>query len=481
MEVSVSDGGTDISTHLWRQGLGTLSNLLDSRAVTSTELVQMSLSRLERLDPILNMFVHVDAERALRAAKEATRRQLEDRRLGPLDGIPVAVKDNLFVAGMPASWGSLLFRDHSPPQDDICVERLQAAGSIVIGKTTTPEFALSGRTESRLAGITRNPWDPTLTPGGSSGGSVAAVAAGIVPYAIGTDAGGSIRMPAGYTNLVGLRPSNGRIPRRYGFPPMALDFQAIGPVTRTVRDLELVLDVLAGPDARDPASSRLPPWRTALQRPLRLGWFTAIGDECADAAVTNAIEAAVSQLARLGCTIVPCGAPFDLSLLRGLWSTLTAAGAARVALRFPDRWRAEVTDSIAATIERGLALSATSYVEAMDQLAVFRADVSTKWGEFDALIMPTTPSPAWPVETEHPAEIGGQPGSAATQGMFCGWVNAVGYAGLSIPVAPHPDGRPVGMQIVAQLGNDAVVLEVARRLEADAPWDNRWPDVANAA
>jgi aspartyl-tRNA(Asn)/glutamyl-tRNA(Gln) amidotransferase subunit A len=481
MEVSVSDGGTDISAHLWRQGLGTLSNLLDSRAVTSTELVQMSLSRLERLDPILNMFVHVDAERALRAAKEATRRQLEDRRLGPLDGIPVAVKDNLFVAGMPASWGSLLFRDHSPPQDDICVERLQAAGSIVIGKTTTPEFALSGRTESRLAGITRNPWDPTLTPGGSSGGSVAAVAAGIVPYAIGTDAGGSIRMPAGYTNLVGLRPSNGRIPRRYGFPPMALDFQAIGPVTRTVRDLELVLDVLAGPDARDPASSRLPPWRTALQRPLRLGWFTAIGDECADAAVTNAIEAAVSQLARLGCTIVPCGAPFDLSLLRGLWSTLTAAGAARVALRFPDRWRAEVTDSIAATIERGLALSATSYVEAMDQLAVFRADVSTKWGEFDALIMPTTPSPAWPVETEHPAEIGGQPGSAATQGMFCGWVNAVGYAGLSIPVAPHPDGRPVGMQIVAQLGNDAVVLEVARRLEADAPWDNRWPDVANAA
>ena len=304
---------------------------------------------------------------------------------------------------------------------------------------------------------------------------------GIVPYAIGTDAGGSIRMPAGYTNLVGLRPSNGRIPRRYGFQPMALDFQVIGPVTRTVRDLELVLDVLAGPDARDPASSRLPPWGDTLRRPLRLGWFTAIGDECADAAVTNVIEAAIDQLARLGCTIVPCSAPFDLSVLRGIWSIFTAAGAARVALRFPDLWRAEVTESIAATVERGLALSATSYVEAMDQLAVFRADVSAGWGEFDALIMPTTPSPAWPVETEHPAEIGGRPGSAATQGMFCGWVNAVGYPGLSIPVAPHPDGRPVGMQIVAQIGNDAVVLEIARRLEADAAWGNRWPELADTA
>jgi aspartyl-tRNA(Asn)/glutamyl-tRNA(Gln) amidotransferase subunit A len=122
----VSDGGRDISAHLWRQDLSTLSNLLDSRAVTSTELVQMSMSRLDRLNPILNAFVHVDAERALRAAEEATRRQLEGRRLGKLDGIPVAVKDNLYVAGMPASWGSLLFRDHRPPQDDICVERLHA-------------------------------------------------------------------------------------------------------------------------------------------------------------------------------------------------------------------------------------------------------------------------------------------------------------------------------------------------------------------
>lgn len=465
-------------TVVWRQGIAGLSDMLDRNALTPTDLVGMSLARIAQLDTTLNAFVHVDTEGALRSAEAATKRQHDGRRLGPLDGIPVAVKDNLFVGDMPASWGSLLFRNHVPPQDDICVERLRAAGGIVIGKTTTPEFALSGRTESRLAGITRNPWDPALTPGGSSGGSVAAVAAGIVPYALGTDAGGSIRMPAAYTNLVGFRPSNGRIPRRFGFPPMALDFQVIGPVARTVGDLELVLDALAGPDARDPASSRLPPWKRASERPLRVGWFTAIGEQCSDAAVAHAVEAGVDQLGRLGCSIEARDAPFDLAMLQDLWGTLTAAGAARVALRFPDRWRTEVTDSIAATVERGLALPATSYVEAIDRLTTFRANVSACWGELDALIMPTTPSPAWPVGTEHPVEIGGRAGSAATQGMFCGWVNAVGYAGVSIPVAAHPDGRPIGMQIVTQLGNDAVALELARRIETVAPWHGRWPSLA---
>jgi aspartyl-tRNA(Asn)/glutamyl-tRNA(Gln) amidotransferase subunit A len=472
---------TKNDTEVWRQGIAGLSDMLNSGALTPVDLVRMSLSRIARLDTILNAFVHVDTEGALRSAEAATKRQRENRRLGPLDGIPVAVKDNLFVAGMPASWGSLLFRNHVPPQDDICVERLRAAGGIVIGKTTTPEFALSGRTESRLAGTTRNPWDPALTPGGSSGGSVAAVAAGIVPYALGTDAGGSIRMPAAYTSLVGFRPSNGRIPRRFGFPPMALDFQVIGPVTRTVGDLELVLDVLAGPDARDPASSRLAPWKEIFDRPLRVGWFTAIGEQGSDAAVASAIETGVDQLGRLGCIIKPGVAPFDLAMLQDLWGTLTAAGAARVARRFPDRWRNEITDSIAATVARGLALPATSYVEAIDRLTTFRAEVSARWGELDALIMPTTPSPAWPVEMEHPTAIGGRPGSAATQGMFCGWLNAVGYAGLSIPVTAHPDGRPIGMQIVTQLGNDAVALELARRLETVAPWHDRGPSLAETA
>jgi len=166
-----------ISTDLWRYDAVALSGLLDAGTVTPVELLDLFLARCERLNPVLNAFVHVDRAGAMRAAAAAASRQRRGERLGPLDGLPVAVKDNLFVAGMPASWGSLLFRGHYPEDDDLCVERLRAAGAVLIGKTTTPEFALSGRTESRIAGMTRNPWDPGLTPGGSSGGAVAAVAA----------------------------------------------------------------------------------------------------------------------------------------------------------------------------------------------------------------------------------------------------------------------------------------------------------------
>ena len=205
----------------WQLDATSLSALLDAREITPLQLLEQSLARLDALEPVLNAFTHVDRDGALAAARAATARQASGTRLSPLDGIPVSVKDNIFVAGMPARWGSLLFRDHVPDRDDICVERLRAAGAVIIGKTTTPEFALLGRTDSRLSGVTRSPWDPALTPGGSSGGAVASVAAGVTPLAIGTDMGGSTRLPASYTGLVGMRPSTGRLPRRFGFPPTA--------------------------------------------------------------------------------------------------------------------------------------------------------------------------------------------------------------------------------------------------------------------
>ncbi len=458
---------------VWRRDATALGGLLASGAVSPVALLDMYLERIARLQPVLNAFAHLDAEGARQAAKASAARQAAGARLGPLDGIPVAVKDNLFVAGLPANWGSLLFRDHVADRDDICVERLRAAGAVLVGKTTTPEFALSGRTESRIAGITRNPWNPALTPGGSSGGAVAAVAAGMVPLAIGTDAGGSTRMPAGYTGLVGLRPSNGRIPRRYGFPPMAVDFQAIGTFSRTVRDHRLLYGVLAGPDPRDPFSLRLPTPPPALARP-RIGWFTSIGTASADPTVTESATKALIALGNSGCDIVSCAAPFDLPLLQDMWAVLTSVGAARVAARFPDRWRDETTTPIAAIVGRGLCVSATAYAEALDKLALFRANLSAAWGEFDVLAMPTAPAPAWPVEAEHPPEVA----NATMQGMFCGWVNAAGYPGISLPAPPHPDGRPIGLHLVARFGAEALLLDLAERLEAAAPWADRWPALA---
>jgi aspartyl-tRNA(Asn)/glutamyl-tRNA(Gln) amidotransferase subunit A len=314
-----------------------------------------------------------------------------------------------------------------------------------------------------------------LTPGGSSGGASASVAAGITPLAIGTDMGGSTRLPAAYTGLVGMRPSTGRIPRRFGFPATCIDFQVIGPFARTIRDMRLLYGVLAGADPRDPYSQRFPPVPDVMPgRRVRIGWFTKIGDEGAVPEVAASVAAAVDGLAGANCAVAPVSAPFDLGALRAFHATLTAAAAARIVVRFPDRWRAETCDNVRTAAERGLAITAAAYVDALDALAAWRADVTEAWGDYDALILPTAAAPAWHAEDEAPPGL-----TPATQGMFGAWINAAGLPGISVPGQPHPDGRPIGVQIVAPFGHDAVVLEVAQRLETLAPWSDRWPALAS--
>ncbi|MBR0667376.1 amidase [Roseomonas hellenica] len=435
-------------------------------SVTPPELLEDSLARIGRSNAELGAFVHVDAEGAAEAARAAAGRQAAGMRLGPLDGVPVAVKDNLWVAGMPAHWGSRMWADFTPPVDDIPVERLRRAGAVIIGKTNTPEFALSGRTDSPLHGPARNPWDIRLTPGGSSGGSVAAVAAGLVPLALATDAGGSTRLPASYTGLFGMRPSNGRIARRHGFPPMALDFQAVGVLGRSLEDMELLLSCVAGPDARDPSSERVPDL-AGPDRPLRVGWCASIGEEGVDAEVAAAVAECASVLESAGCEVARREAPFDLALVRKVWGVISAAGAARAAELHPDRWRAEASGAIAAAASRGLGLSAVDYVRALDGLAEIRAGVAEAWGRMDLLLCPSAASPAWPLEDEFPRQVGDRPGHGVAQNIFATWVNAVGYPGLNVPVRPHADGRPRGVQVVGRFGADSMVLAAGRVLADD--------------
>ncbi|MBU8545346.1 MULTISPECIES: amidase [Roseomonadaceae] len=443
---------------------GMAARLADG-TVTPEALLRTCLDRIAALDGTLHAWVHLDPEGAARAAAASGTRHRAGVALGPLDGVPVSVKDNLHVAGMPARWGSRFFADFVPAQDDIVVERLRAAGAMILGKTSTPEFALSGRCFSPLTGHTRNPLDPALTPGGSSGGAVAAVAAGMVPLAIATDAGGSTRLPAGYTGLVGLRPSNGRIARRHGFPAMALDFQAVGLIAATLADLRLLYAAVAGPDARDPTSQRQPPEPMAGpgRRP-RIGCCAAIEGELVDPAVRQAVAESAARLAAQGCEVVPCTVPYDLAALRDIWGVLTAAGVARMAARFPARWEAEASDSLKPMARRGAAMPAAEYVEALDRLATFRADVSARWGAHDALLLPSAAAPAWPVEQEFPAIIDDQPGHARAQNVFATWVNAMGWPGLTVPGQPHPDGRPIGVQLVGSHGSEALLFDLAQRL-----------------
>lgn len=459
---------------LWTLSASDLSALLEAGTLTPVDLLDTFEDRYARLNALINAFASLDPKGARAAAEASAERQRHGTRLGPLDGVPISVKDNLYVAGLPAEWGSRLFAGHVPERDDICIERLRAAGVVIVGKSATAEFALSGRTETDVLGTTRNPYDLSLTPGGSSGGAVASVAAGLLPLGLGTDAGGSIRLPASYAGLVGLRPSNGRIPRRHGFPPMVLDFQAIGLVARTVADVELLFSILSGPDRRDPASCLASSAAGDTGERLRLGWFDVVGGEVPDDAVRASLEEALRVLSGLGHQVVRCDPPFEVARLRSIWETLSSVGAARVARRFP-AWEGQITKPLAAIVGRGLARSGADYVDALDLLQTFRADVSAAWGDYDALVIPTGAAPAWPVALEHPAVIGGRAGSGGTQSMFCGWVNAAGYAGLSVPGTPHPDGRPIGVQFVARAGEDEMLLRLGRMYENAAPWRERWP------
>lgn len=464
-----------LTEHSTVAGAAELSAALDQGLTTASILVTESFQRIARANGALGAFVHLDEAGAMSAARASDGRIASGRRIGPLDGIPISVKDNLWVAGMPARWGSRLWADFVPTCDDIVVERLKAAGAIILGKTSMPEFAFSGRSDSLLYGPTRNPWNLQLTPGGSSSGAVASVAAGMTPFAVATDAGGSTRLPASYTGLYGLRPSNGRIPRRHGFPPVALDFQAIGLVARSLEDLETLYRVVAGPDPRDPCSESLDlgavQSRVGMRvRRLRVGWFANCGNEAVDPEVRRAVAECATLLEKVDCEVVRREAPYDITAIRKIWSAIGAAGVARVAEMHQDCWRSQASAFIVAAAERGLRMSASDYVRALDELAAFRRCVAEQWGDVDAFLCPSAASPAWPLEEPYPALVDGRPGHPMVQNTFATWVNAVGYPGLSVPARPHADGRPLGVQFVGRFGGEEVVLELVRRLNLAASW-----------
>ena len=466
------------ATELWRLPAVELSALMARKEVSPVEVLDVFLERCARLNPLLNAIVAFDREGARSAAQASERRMQQGARLGPLDGLPVTVKDNIFAAGLPATWGSLLYRDFRPPQDDVAVARLRAAGAVIVGKTNTPEFALSSFTDNRVFGPTRNPWNPDLTPGGSSGGAVAAIASGMAPLALGTDAGGSIRRPASYAGVVGLRPSTGRVARVHGFPPMAHDFQVITPAARTVADTELLYRCIAGPDSRDRPSLAFgaPPAPGPLPR-LRVRHVTGIPGAPLDRAIAAAVKAAAGILRDLGHVVEEGPAPYDLGRIEEIWSTLTAAGLAR-ALSAHEDWRNKVQPASAAVADRGAAVTAAQYVEAIESVIQLRRGVPEAFAAFDVLLTPASAALPWPVGQPYPAQIDGREAGPRAAGVFATFVNAAGLPAISVPAKPAAAGLPIGMQLVGRFGEDATVLALAGELEAAQPWAARWPALA---
>ena len=465
-----------MTTPLWRLSVADLDRAYNEGGISPVEVLQACLERCAEVNPKLNALVLLDDAGARAAAQAAEARMRAGQRLGPLDGVPYSVKDNLFVGGLRATWGSRLYADFVAPLDDLPVARMRAAGAVMIGKTNTPELALASHTDNLVFGPSRNPWNTALTPGGSSGGAVASVAAGITPLAIGTDAGGSTRVPSSYTGLYGLRPSTGAIARLHGFLATANDFQAIGLMARIPEDVQMAFACVAGPDPRDPASLRYAHARNPLYADrVRIRLCDRIGDEPVDPQTRTATRRAADAFAAIGCRIDEGPAPYDLDIVRELWGIISSVGAARIVARH-NRWHDRVGANILGIAKSGMEKRAVDYVAALDRLTEFRREVVQRWQGFDVLLTPTSAALPWPIGESYPATIDGRPTNPRSASIFSTWVNAAGLPGLNVPVARSSEGLPIGVQLVGTFGADEALLHLACRYARHAG-SIGWPPI----
>lgn len=443
------------------EDIGSLAAALRSGALTAQALLHRCLERIERLDRSLNSFVAIDYAGAEAAARDSDRRLERGEARSALEGIPLSIKDNLFMKDVPATWGSRALKDFIPDHDELPVARLRNAGAVLIGKTNVPEMTLEGYTRNDLFGVTRNPIDARLTPGGSSGGAVAGVAAGMVPAAIGTDGGGSIRRPACHTGLVGWKPSTGRIARGLGFPAILLDFEVIGTATRTVGDAIRLDGVLKGGHPIDQRSWLRDASSREMDKP-RILYIPQFGESPVDPEVTQAINMFAESLARQGADVVIGNIPFDLDLTNRIWRIISRSGIAYLMRHYPDL-AALGGASVQTMAQEGGGMSGADYSEAVQGVATLRTCMANLFSDYDLILTPSAAALPWPAENAYPDVIDSKPAGPRDHAVFTGWVNIAGLPAISLPVAVSRCGLPIGAQLVGGFGEDDVVLTFSQR------------------
>jgi aspartyl-tRNA(Asn)/glutamyl-tRNA(Gln) amidotransferase subunit A len=450
------------------QNISELAALLRNGDLTAERLLDQCLERIRRIDPKINSFVWLDEAGARTAAQASDARFAAGASRSMLEGMPLSVKDNILVEGMPATWGSRSLAGFTPERDELPVARLRAAGAVIIGKTNVPELTLEGYTKNDLFGVTRNPWDIRLTPGGSSGGAAAGVAAGLVPAAIGTDGGGSIRRPACHTGLVGWKSSAGHIPRIDGFPAILTDFETIGTLTHSVDDAVALDAIMAGPDARDRRSlySPAPPWPVG---PARILYIPAFGGSPVDAEVAAATEAIARQLADGGHAVLRESVFFDLEDAAHIWRVISRAGVAWLVAREGGRIGQLAGASVKAMAADGETLTGAHYIDALERVAALRRRCAELFERVDLVLTPTAAALPWPAETPYPDRIADRPAGPRDHAIFTGWVNIAGLPSISLPVAISASGLPIGVQFTAGFSADAALLEFARGFAQNHP------------
>lgn len=425
---------------------------------------EAALARIAAGNPALNALVAVHAEQALDEADAVDRRLAIGEDL-PLAGVPVAVKDTIWVAGRRVTQGSRLFADFRAPADAIAVERLRRAGAIIVGMANSSEFACKGVTTNLLFGPTRHPLDPSLTPGGSSGGPTAAVAGGLVPLALGTDAGGSSRRPPAHVGVVGFKPSFGAIPYGPGFAEPFVGIAVMAPIAADVADTALMFEVLAGPDPRDPDSAAIAPAEERPASSLTVAYSPTFGlDAPVDDDVRDAVERAVEALARAGARIVRPEGRFPDWPAGVTETALMPLQHAGLAALYGEAFRRDpglFDPDIAVQIERGLSLSGTEVAAAQLLGVDIGRILAAQFSEVDLIVGPTAPCVAWPLDRLGPETIGGQPVPPRAHAVFTPLFNHAKVPALSLPCGTGRGGLPVGLQIVAPRGMDRRVLRFA--------------------
>ncbi len=469
----------------------TLAADIRAKRLSPVDVTEAVLRRMERIDPTLHAFCTATPELALETAKRVEADIAHGEPVGPLAGIPISVKDLICTAGIKTVSGSYAYKDFVPDEDDVVVERVKAADAIILGKTNCPEFGYSGVGHNSVFPTTRNPWNTDLTPGGSSAGSGAAVAAGLGPLTLGSDGGGSIRIPSSFCGLYGLKASMGRVPlypgtkdERYPGVSSWESLEHIGPMTRTVADTALLMSMIAGPDPRDRYSlpQSVSNWSDCLNggiAGLKVGYSPDWGYAAVDPRVRTIIDDAVQVFEQgLGCTVEPVTPgwphPYEAfwaivaneSDLRGLRAMVDRIGPENMTPHVVEFIRTEWTAE-----------------QFTDALMVRKAVQNKMWRlmrEYDLLITPTLAVPAFEVGIQGPETIDGRSVEPFEWLHFTYPLNFTGQPAASIPAGWTDDGLPVGMQIIGRHLDDATVLRASAAFEAARPWSQRWPQLVKS-
>ncbi len=447
-----------MTTPLWQLSAARLVEGYRSGAFTPVDALKSVLERCDAVNPSLNAVITLAPETALEAAELSAGRWHAGAPLGPLDGVPVSIKDNLLVKGMRATWGSRAFADFVSDHDEVPVARLRTQGLVIFAKTNVPELTLQGYTDNLIFGATGNPHAPDLTPGGSSGGAVAAVSSGIGPLALCTDGGGSIRRPAAHGGLFGLKPSARTVRRGKGFPAILGEFEVVGPIARTLEDVALMLEVLAGdelPGGDLTASPRILHARTFAGQPV-------------DPEISAGIDDTARRFAEAGCEVTTVDSLDILSDMDAVWPVVSTSGVAWLFDRYPalTEMAGQDLQAMAAT---GRGFTAADYAGAIAGIETIKDRFLGQLDGFDALLTPAIAALSWPKAKSHPETIAGQPVGPRGHAIFTAFANALGLPGLSIPAGVSAAGLPYGFQLVGPYRSERRLIAISERLNPTSP------------